>query len=105
MKPGEGKVHRDCAIRCILGGIPPMMAVKNDRGEANYYILLGENGEPVNRAVQDFVGVPVEINARLVQYDDWIIAYIGKKEDIQRFSYLQSRFGNSIQYCSANCLK
>ena len=24
MKPGEGKVHKDCAIRCILGGIPPV---------------------------------------------------------------------------------
>ena len=105
MKPGEGKVHRDCAIRCILGGIPPMLAVKNDRGEANYYILLGENGEPMNRTVQDFVAEPVEINARLVQYDDWIIAYVGKKDDIQRFSYLKSRFGCSIQYCSANCLK
>src|SRR3954447_25732583 len=23
MKPGEGKAHKDCAIRCILGGMPP----------------------------------------------------------------------------------
>src|SRR5450432_1916098 len=37
MKPGESKVHRDCAIRCILGGIPPMLAVKNDQGESNYF--------------------------------------------------------------------
>jgi len=105
MKPGEGKPHRDCAIRCILGGIPPMLAVKNDQGESNYYILLGANGEQLNQAVQDFIAEPVEINVRLVQYDDWIIAYIGKREDIHRFSYLRSRFGHSIQYCSANCLK
>ncbi len=105
MKPGEGKVHRDCAIRCILGGIPPMLAVTNDRGESNYYILVGPHGEPMNQAVQDFVAEPVEINAKLVQYDDWIVAYIEKKEDIQRFSYLQTRFGHSIQYCSANCGK
>ena len=105
MNPGEGKVHRDCAIRCILGGIPPMLAIRNDQGESNYLILAGINGEPMNQAVQDFVAGPVEINARLVQYDDWIVAYIEKKEDIHRFSYLQSRFGQSIQYCSANCLK
>ena len=41
MKPGEGKVHRDCAIRCILGGIPPMLALRNDQGESNYLILAG----------------------------------------------------------------
>lgn len=105
MKPGEGKPHRDCAIRCILGGIPPMLAVKNDRGESNYYLLMGANGEPMNKAVQDYVAEPVEILARLVQYDDWIVAYVNTKEDISRFSYLQSRFGNSVQYCAVNCIK
>jgi hypothetical protein len=24
MKPGEGPTHRDCAVRCLLGRIPPM---------------------------------------------------------------------------------
>src|SRR5688572_24269745 len=24
MKPGEGKAHRSCAIRCVAGGIPPV---------------------------------------------------------------------------------
>ncbi len=28
MKPGEGKVHKSCAIRCISGGIPPVLRVK-----------------------------------------------------------------------------
>jgi hypothetical protein len=105
MKPGEGKVHRDCAIRCILGGIPPMLMVKNERGESNYLILVGANGETMNQAVQDFVAEPVEISARLVQYDDWLVAYIEKKDDIQRLSYLKIHFGNTVQYCSTNCLK
>jgi hypothetical protein len=105
MKPGEGKPHRDCAIRCILGGIPPMLAVKNARGESNYYILLGANGEPINKLVQDYVAEPVEIHVRLVQYDDWIIGYVNTKKDISRFSYLRSRFGNSVQYCAVNYIK
>jgi hypothetical protein len=25
MNPGAGKVHRDCAVRCISGGIPPAL--------------------------------------------------------------------------------
>jgi hypothetical protein len=78
MKPGEGKVHRDCAIRCILGGIPPMLAVKNELGNANYYLLVAADGGPVNEAVQDYVAEPVEIQARLVQYGDWIVAYVEK---------------------------
>jgi hypothetical protein len=82
-----------------------MLAVKNDQGESNYYLLMGANGEPMNKAVQDYVAEPVEIHARLVQYDDWIVAYVNTKEDISRFSYLQSRFGNSVQYCAVNCIK
>lgn len=105
MKPGEGKPHRDCAIRCILGGITPMLSVKNDKGESNYYILQGANGEDINKAVQDFVAEPVEIEARLVLCDDWIIAYLPNKYGIKRYSYLQERFGNTIQYCSVNCIK
>lgn len=35
MKPGEGKIHKSCAIRCISGGIPPVLRVKDD-----YYIFL-----------------------------------------------------------------
>jgi hypothetical protein len=105
MKPGEGKPHRDCAIRCILGGISPMLAVKNEKGEASYYLLVGPDGEPVNKAVQDYVAEPVEINARLVQYDDWIVAYLDTKEAIKRYSWLRSRFENSIQDCSVSCMK
>ena len=39
MKPGEGKPHRDLAIRCKLGAISPVLAVKNTKGEANYYLV------------------------------------------------------------------
>ena len=30
MKPGEGATHRDCAVRCLLGSVPPMF-VPHDR--------------------------------------------------------------------------
>ena len=26
MKPGEGPLHRDCAVRCLLGAVPPMIS-------------------------------------------------------------------------------
>lgn len=100
MKPGEGKVHKDCAIRCILGGISPMIHVVNNRGESNYYLIVGPNGEKMNTAVQDYVAEPVEIHARAVQYNDWIVLYVDSKSGMQRVSrsaFFQSR--ESIVAC------
>lgn len=100
MKPGEGKVHRDCAIRCILGGIPPVLHVQNKKGESNYYLIVGPDGEKMNEAVQDVVGEPVSIEAKVVQQDDWIILYTDKKS-IKRISYAQLRDpGAKVIACS-----
>ncbi|MES1223461.1 MAG: hypothetical protein ABUT20_48645, partial [Bacteroidota bacterium] len=59
MKPGQGKPHKDCAIRCILGGIPPVLKVADEKGNQNYYLVVGPNGERMNEAVKDFVAEPV----------------------------------------------
>ncbi|HVU94436.1 MAG TPA: hypothetical protein VHE34_04395 [Puia sp.] len=105
MKPGEGKPHRDCAIRCILGGIPPVLVVHNSRGRANYYLLVGPNGERMNTAVQDFVAEPVTISGKRILYDDWIILYAQDTTAIRRNSYLAEHFGNSIVSCKDGCTK
>lgn len=105
MKPGEGKVHRDCAIRCILGGIPPVLHVQNEKGESNYYLIVGPNGEKMNEAVQDVVAEPVSIEAKIVQQDDWIILYTDK-EHIKRISYAQLRDPDvKVIACATNCGK
>ena len=106
MKPGEGKVHRDCAIRCILGGIPPVFHVQNGKGENNYYLIVGPHGEKMNEAVRDYVAEPAEIEARLVQYDDWIVMYVTGKDPIRRISYLSlARNDVQVMACSDKCLK
>jgi hypothetical protein len=94
MKPGEGKVHRDCAIRCILGGIPPVLHVQNKWGQSNYYLVVGPNGEKINETVQGLVAEPVSIEANVMQQDDWIILYTGK-ENIKRISYAQLKDPNA----------
>jgi len=106
MKPGQGKPHRDCAIRCILGGIPPMMKVQNEKGETNYYLIVGPNGERMNEAVQDFVAEPTQLEAKLVQYDDWIVMYVKDKEAMHRISYL-NLIGDDAQTvtCGKKCLQ
>ncbi len=105
MKPGEGKVHRDCAIRCILGGIPPVLKAMNEKGEKNYYLLVGPNGEKMNEAVQDYVAEPVEIEARAVQLDDWVILYV-KDKNIKRISAI-SLYKPDVQIasCMSSCIK
>lgn len=70
MKPGEGKVHKDCAIRCILGGIPPVLKMTNEKGGYAYVLLTGEN---INERVKDFVAIPSQVRGHLKKYNDWEI--------------------------------
>ena len=104
MKPGQGKPHKDCAIRCILGGIPPVLKVKDVKGNENYYLILGANGEKMNEAVQHFVAEPVTVQAKVVKYDDWIILYV-KEKSIRQFSYIREHFGGAITSCNPTCMK
>jgi len=76
MKPGHGKPHRDCAIRCLLGGMSPVFYTRNERGAATYYLVLGPNGEKINEQLKDFVADPVELQANAKQFDDWVVLYV-----------------------------
>src|SRR5687768_12720784 len=88
MKPGRGKPHRDCAIRCIAGGMSPVFYVRNEKGEADYYLLLGSNGEKMNDQLKDYVADPVSLEAKAIQYDDWIVLYVDGKDKIKRTGVL-----------------
>ena len=98
MKPGEGKPHKDCAIRCILGGIPPVLKVTNETGRQNYYLVVGENGEPMNEVVQDYVASPVSIHAKAVEYGDWIVLYV-QPNGLQRYSYIREHNETTVIAC------
>ena len=75
MKPGQGKPHKDCAVRCIAGGMSPVFYVRNEKGEANYYLILDKDGNKMNEELKDFIADPISIRARAVRYDDWVILY------------------------------
>lgn len=84
MKPGHGKPHRDCAIRCIAGGMSPVFYVRNEKGETNYYLILDTDGKKMNEQLKDYVAEPVSLQAKAVQYDDWIVLYVKGKDNIKR---------------------
>jgi hypothetical protein len=78
MKPGEGKPHRACAIRCISGGIPPVL-----HSAAEDYLLFDENRQPVNREVVSLVGDVVTLKGRIVTIDNWKILLLNT-DDLKR---------------------
>jgi hypothetical protein len=77
MNPGEGKVHRSCAIRCISGGIPPVFYSKE---KSEYFLLVGENFEPLNQEILNIVGDQMSLTGRTFQLDDWKMIQIENKE-------------------------
>jgi len=67
MNPGEGKVHRDCAVRCISGGIPPGFWVHDADGMSRVLLLVGSDGRALGREVLDYVAEPIRVNGQLVR--------------------------------------
>ena len=73
MKPGMGKVHRECAIRCISGGIPPVFRVRAEKTIYHYFLLLGENGERINQKVLPYVADRIELKGKLFLWGSWMV--------------------------------
>lgn len=73
MKPGRGKIHRSCAVRCISGGIPPVLVVNNESGTADYYLITGKDGKPINASILPKVGKPISLQGTLERIDDWYV--------------------------------
>ena len=63
MNPGNGKVHRDCAARCISGGIPPAFVARDASGVARTFLLAGID----RKETLGYVAEPVEISGRVEQ--------------------------------------
>lgn len=80
MKPGEGKPHRSCAIRCISGGIPPVLKTINQAGENQYFLLKGPDGKTINKALLPYVGEGVKLSGKLSQIDDWLVLEVDPKQ-------------------------
>ncbi len=70
MRPGNTKVHRGCAVRCIAGGVPPVLLVRDESAAALYFLLVAPDGSAVNDRVLDLVAEPVEIEGEVVRLDD-----------------------------------
>lgn len=52
MRPGAGKVHRGCAVRCLSGGVPPGLLLRDSTGNSVVMMLVGVGGKPLEFDVQ-----------------------------------------------------
>ena len=81
MNPGEGKTHLSCAVRCISGGIMPVLLYKLN-GRKKYAILLGLHGEPINGKILKYVALPIKLKGSLSGFDDWGVLRIDPETDV-----------------------
>jgi hypothetical protein len=71
MNPGQGKVHRDCAVRCISGGIPPALLSADEHGSSRLYLLTTAEGGPIQpSSILSKVGEPVRVKGDLMAQGD-----------------------------------
>ena len=65
MNPGQGKVHRDCASRCLSGGVPPIFVTHNG---GDQFLLVDREGHALGHdALREFVAEPITIRGELLQ--------------------------------------
>jgi hypothetical protein len=68
MNPGRTKVHRDCAARCISGGIPPAFVTAD-----GFYLLVGGDGRPLHHEVLDWVGETIQVRGEVLRSGETLI--------------------------------
>ena len=68
MNPGRKKVHRDCAARCISGGIPPAFVTAD-----GFYLLVGGDGRPLHHEVLDWVAETIEVTGTVQRSGETLI--------------------------------
>lgn len=65
MNPASGKVHRDCASRCLSGGIPPLFV---EQKSGKQFIVVAHGGKPIPyESLRAFIAEPLTITGELLQ--------------------------------------
>lgn len=71
MNPGSGKVHRDCAVRCLSGGIPPTFVTSDYGGAPATFLLVGRNRQRLPKeAFLSLAGRPVVVRGLVSRTGD-----------------------------------
>lgn len=97
MRPGEGKPHRSCAIRCIEGGITPLF--KSKTGEANqYFFVLDKAGKPINHKIAKYIADDIQLCGTAERWDDWYVVKVDLSQGFTRLTPYWAK-GQDIPMC------
>jgi len=95
MNPGQGKVHRDCAARCLSGGIPPIL-VSTDGHEQ--FLLVGLDERTLGRdALREFVAEPITIRGELLQQGESRLLRIDARKLHHSLNRIEAALGSEPQ--------
>ncbi|HEV8599656.1 MAG TPA: Rieske 2Fe-2S domain-containing protein [Gemmatimonadales bacterium] len=67
MNPGQGKTHLDCAVRCLSGGLTPLLVIRDSTGRESHLILTDAQGAPLPRSFLPAVGRPVAVQGQVLR--------------------------------------
>lgn len=67
MKPGDGRAHRACALLCIRGGLPLMLAVPTPDQGHQMILVTGPEGSQIDPGLLEWVGLPVSASGTLFE--------------------------------------
>jgi hypothetical protein len=72
MRPATGKIHRGCAVRCLSGGVPPGILIRDGSGNAFVVMLTGQPGEQLEYNVQ-WAARMIEASGDLEMYQGTLV--------------------------------
>ena len=70
---GATRATSRLAIRCISGGIPPVLLVRTPAGSPLYFLLVSAEGMPVNSQVLNLVAEPVQVTGDVERQGELLI--------------------------------
>jgi hypothetical protein len=86
MNPGRGKVHKDCAVRCLSGGIPPAFVTDDFQGRPATLLLTTDGGKPLPKeAFLPHVAQPLQLRGVVRRSGDELFF------DVEPSSILEAR--------------
>lgn len=76
MKPGDGTVHKACAEMCLLGHLPPMLAVEGTNDSQYGYLLVHSDGSSATDSLAKLVAESVEVSGQMVRHGDLVYLHM-----------------------------
>ena len=77
MNPASRSVHRGCATRCISGGIPPLLVLRDSAGPTRYLLLVGAQGKVINARLIGLIGIPVRVTGTVTREGSQLVMAAG----------------------------